>query len=74
MKAALLRRLERIEAHLRSDRCGPGRLAILEQIDRSRRQALAPEERIVIDWVETLQGDWWGQEPSWQPWPLRKRG
>jgi Terminase large subunit, T4likevirus-type, N-terminal len=62
MKAALLRRLERIEAHLRSDRCGPGRLAILEQIDRSRRQALAPEERIVIDWVETLQGDWWGQE------------
>jgi hypothetical protein len=38
--------------------CGPGRLAILEQIDRSRRQAHAPGDRIVIDWVETLQGDW----------------
>jgi Terminase large subunit, T4likevirus-type, N-terminal len=62
MRAALLRRLERIEVRLRADRGGPGRLAILEQIDRSRRHALAPADRIVIDWVETLQGDWWGRE------------
>jgi len=34
----------------------------LERIDYSRRQALAPGERIVIDWVETLKREWRGRE------------
>jgi Terminase large subunit, T4likevirus-type, N-terminal len=62
MKRALLRRLERIEQHLCSTQSGPGQLAILEQMDPSRRQALAPGDRVVIDWVETLQREWWGRE------------
>jgi hypothetical protein len=62
MKQALVRRLEKIETRLGSDVRRPGRLAILEQMDTLRRQALAPGDRVVVDWVETLRRDWWGRE------------
>jgi Terminase large subunit, T4likevirus-type, N-terminal len=63
MRRALVRRLERVEERWSFSRqCGPGMLAILEPIDRSRRQALAAGERIVVDWVETPQGLLWGRE------------
>src|SRR5579862_90453 len=62
MKQALLRRLEKIETQLGSGVRRPGRLAILEQMDILRRQALAPGDQVVVDWVETLRRDWWGRE------------
>jgi len=62
MKRALLRRLENLEARSISALNGQPRLAILEEIDRSRRETLAEGERVVVDWVETVQGDWWGRE------------
>jgi len=62
MKRSLIRRLEKIEQSFCSTPQTSPRLAILEQIDHSRRQALAPGERIVIDWVETVEREWWGRE------------
>ena len=57
-----LRRLEKIEQRLSPRQQWPRTLSILEQIDRSRREALAPGEGIVEDWHRDLEGIIWGRE------------
>jgi len=62
MRQSLVRRLERIEQRLSSEQSRPARLAIVEQIELARQQALASGDRIVVDWTENFERDWWGRE------------
>jgi hypothetical protein len=62
MKRTLVRRLGKIEERFSVTHQQRASLAIVEQIEHARRQALASGERIVVDWVEALDRDWWGRE------------
>ncbi len=50
MRRDLLRRVDRLEAHLTSSRRGPVMLVWYDLVDDETRAALAPGERIVEDW------------------------
>ena len=62
MTRALLRRLEQIEHRFNAKPSARIGLAIVEQIDRVERAAIAQNERVVVDWVQTLDRNWWGRE------------
>lgn len=62
MTKTLSQRLLRLETHFQSTPRWPVMLWMMGQIERSRRKALAPNERIVQDWYRDFYDIVWARE------------